>query len=376
MSIPECKCFLWMPLSSFEEIHLYLLVEDARIKPSFFQEKLDTINVEINITDLDERHIMETIIIKNIIFKHSELRFVAKSWTENYIKYEFPEKVIHKQFFDNNKEKGDRKVMFYISNSNLISSRGFENLSYDGSLNFKLISEIEINELYNLSIKKLKTKKYIGKMAANLLEITVEEKGFCYEKIIKNITSSVDLILAISSLAEKRRLDWFKFNAAFDNCFLTHYNCRKYFFNDPENERLIDFHVFEKFIENGLKRIEKEKCGFLFKLIKPYVSTLDYSIGAKILLWNSLLESWLKFYGLSKADKNKEASIQERGIYTRDLSSIKDLVDFRNEYAHGDFVNKPTNIKLLLDWEKLMDRIMLKELKWNFQDSTACLPKN
>lgn len=53
------------------------------------------------------------------------------------------------------------------------------------------------------------------------------------------------------------------------------------------------------------------------------------------------------------------------GVYIFDLSPIKDLIDIRNDLAHGDDIKSDKLFRLMKDWEILIERVILKELKWN-----------
>jgi hypothetical protein len=53
------------------------------------------------------------------------------------------------------------------------------------------------------------------------------------------------------------------------------------------------------------------------------------------------------------------------GVYIFDLSPIKYLIDIRNDLAHGDDIKSDSLFRLIKDWEFLIERVILKELKWN-----------
>lgn len=52
-------------------------------------------------------------------------------------------------------------------------------------------------------------------------------------------------------------------------------------------------------------------------------------------------------------------------IYTSDLMSIKDLIDIRNDVAHGDDIKPEKLFSLMEDWEILIERVLLAELQWS-----------
>ncbi len=51
-------------------------------------------------------------------------------------------------------------------------------------------------------------------------------------------------------------------------------------------------------------------------------------------------------------------------IYTYDLSPIQELINIRNDIAHGDDVNRDKLFKLVYEWEILIERVLLQELHW------------
>lgn len=91
---------------------------------------------------------------------------------------------------------------------------------------------------------------------------------------------------------------------------------------------------------------------------------MDYSVNAKIVLWNSILEKILKKKFKKKKDSLKEELLKKMSIYTTDLSPIRELINIRNDIAHGDDVNKDNLFKLAHEWEILIERVLLQELQW------------
>lgn len=114
-----------------------------------------------------------------------------------------------------------------------------------------------------------------------------------------------------------------------------------------------------------MKYIQLKDIKYITQLIQSYLSGYEFTVNAKIILWNSILEKILKKNFQKKNDNEKENLIKEMGVFIFDLSPIKDLIDIRNYLAHGDDIKSDRLFKLMKDWEILIERVILKELKWN-----------
>ena len=92
---------------------------------------------------------------------------------------------------------------------------------------------------------------------------------------------------------------------------------------------------------------------------------MDYTVNAKIFLWNSILEKIMKRKFNQKKDDVKANLLEQMHIYTSDLSPIKDLIDIRNDIAHGNDIKSDMLFLLAEKWQILIERVLLRELNWN-----------
>lgn len=215
-----------------------------------------------------------------------------------------------------------------------------------------------------MGIQSISTDKYIGEKESNILEIIPNKEVTSLISFYKNIKPITDLVLLLASFAERRRLNWYKCEGAIGLNHIENYNTRRSFYRDKETTLLICRFEFENFLKNSLKNIKFENIKYITRLLQSYFSGFEYSANTKIILWNSILEKILKNNFQKKNDPFKEELIKEMRVHISDLLPIKELIDIRNDIAHGDDVKSDRLFKLLKDWQILIDRIILQELKW------------
>ncbi|MFW3353703.1 hypothetical protein [Aliarcobacter butzleri] len=304
----------------------------------------------------------ESCIIKKAYFSKSNSMQVAKDWYESFVKYHFPKYAIKNTILDN---KQETKFNFFCSNSELLTSNIFLTKHYTGELKRDVVSKISItDEVSHLGIKSVSTDKYVGEKESNILEIIPNKEIKSLLSFYKNVKPIADLVLLLTSFAERRRLHWYKCEGRIELNHIENYNTRRNFYHDKETTLLICRFEFENFLKNSLKNIELKDIKYITRLLQSYFSGFEYSANAKIILWNSILEKILKNNFQKKDDKLKEQLIQEMRVYSSDLLPIKDLIDIRNDIAHGDDVKSDRLFRLLKDWQILIERVLLQELKW------------
>lgn len=287
---------------------------------------------------------------------------VAKDWYESFVKYHFPKYAIENTILDN---KQKTKFNFFCSNSELLTSKIFLTKHYTGEVKRNIASKISIiDEVSHLSIKSITTDKYVGENKSNILEIIPKKEIKSLLSFYKNVKPIADLVLLLTSFAERRRLHWYKCEGIIKLNYIENYNTRRKFYHDKRTTMLISSFEFENFLKNSLKNIELKNVKYITTLLQSYFSGFEYSANAKIILWNSILEKILKDKFQKKNDNLKKDLIIKMRIYISDLSPMKELIDIRNDIAHGDDIKSDRLFMLLSDWQILIERVLLQELKW------------
>ncbi len=358
------KCFVWYPKNISEEPHYYLLIEDYREYVSFtrrIERDFRFINIKIDETYLNGEP-KQCHIIKKARFLSAIHTHIAENWDEGFIKYHFPKHAIIQSSIQT---KHTDVFRFFITESEFLTSKTLIHQDYTGEIKRHILSKISIiDEVTHLGIASICTDKYIGDNESNILEIcpvlpTASLMGF-----YKNIKPIADLILLLSSFAERRRLNWYKCDGEIEHSFVQNYNTRTAFYKDEERIPLIEHFSFEDFLKTSLQNIQPENIIYITRLLQSYQSGIDYSINAKIILWNAILEKILKKHFKKKNDEFKASLLKKMNVYIFDLSPMKELTDIRNDIAHGDDRPGERLWKLFYEWEILIQRVLLQELRW------------
>jgi hypothetical protein len=361
----KIKCFLWLPQNLSEEPHFYLLLEDHK-EYEHFQDLLEkhtnTINLKIDITFLDGSP-QQTHLIKKSYYSGSVATFIAKNWFEGFVKFHFSKHVLTKAAFQSSL---GNKFRFFISESELFSSSVSIEKHYVGEIRRKVISRISLDiEVSHFDIEYIYSDQYIGDNESNILEITPRFPIRSLLAFHQRIKPIADLILVITSFAERRRLNWYKCDGAIGNHLYDIYNTRTLFYSDKREARLISKLAFKDFLKNTLQKIKPGNVKYITRLLRSYLLSKEYSVNAKIILYSSIIEKILKRRFQKKSDRDKKQLLEEMHVYISDLSPIADLIDTRNYIAHGDEINSDQLFKHYYEWEKLVERTLLQELQWN-----------
>lgn len=300
-------------------------------------------------------------IIRNAFYSESNITFITKGWTEGFFKFHYFKYTLT---IDKTINIEDNKQVFYISNSKLLNSRVNLLKKNTGEVERDVFSEIIFNEEVNhLGFTSIKTNKYFTEDMDNILEVYPRFKINNMLHYYKRLIPIVDFILNLTSFAEDRRLIWHRSEGNINGEFVTNYNTLTECIDDPETIPIINRQNFNKFLSLCLKESTLKNIKYFNLLIRAFLSGKNYSMNAKIVLWNSLIEMVLKKNFNKKNDKSKEPLLKEMKILMCDLRPMQDLIDLRNEVAHGDIPNRQNLIKLYQDWEKLIIRVILRELK-------------
>lgn len=325
------------------------------------EEHLSIINLKIVLNTLNGEE-YQSYMIKKAYFSNSNSMPVAKNWYESFIKYHFPKYVIKKTILEKRQES---KFNFFFSKSKLLTSQVIVKKHYTGDIERHIASKIFITEeVSHFGIQSVSTDKYIGKNESNILEIIPHKEVTSLILFYSNIKPIADLILLLTSFAERRRLNWYKCEGSIELSHIENYNTRRNFYQDEETTLLVCRFEFENFLKQTLKNIEPQDIKYTTRLLQSYFSGFEYSANAKIILWNSIIEKILKNNFQKKNDNFKEELLKEMRVSISDLSSIRELINIRNDIAHGNDVKSDRLFRLLKDWEILIDRVLLQELKW------------
>ncbi len=362
------KCFLWLPQNHAEAPHAYLYI-DSPDEYQYFsrlvKEQLRVINISIKIYDFGKtRKPFQIHVFKGAYFSKAKSTYVSENWFEAFVEYHFPKYAFSKTYFSAGIQK--ETVKFYISDSELLKSDISTIRHYSGEITRGVLSNITISEeVGHLGIKSISTDRYIGNYASNILEIIPKSSINSVVGFYKKIKPIAEFILLITSCAERRRLNWHKSDSPIEGNLVEIYDTRAVFRDDKGGILLISRFAFQDYLKKCLSNIDSHSISHISKVLRSYLSGMEYSPNAKIILWNSILERSLKEKVDKKNDKLKETLIQQMNIYTADLPPIQRLIDIRNAVAHGDEILFEDIVTLQGKWQILIERIILKELDWH-----------
>lgn len=369
----KIKCFLWVPQLTMEEPHFYLLIENDK-ESYYYNNQLSknifkVIDLKVSINDLNGQPI-NNYLIKSAIFSQGSMTSVAENWHEAFFKYHSPRYVVNKLAINGYEQ--DNKFNFFISESKFLSSDVLVEKHYTGEIHKENIFDISLlQEVSHLGIKSVISNKYIGEKESNILQIIPCCSINSLLGFYKTIKPVVDLILALTSFAERRRLNWYKCEGVVGVNFIENYNTRVLFYQDRSQESLlIGIIEFENFLRTTLSNIGSQDVKYVTKLLRAYLSGRDYTANAQIILWNSILEKILKKRFDKKADALKSDLIEKMSVNISDLSPIRVLTDIRNKIAHGDEQDSVELLMLTHEWRILIERVLLSVLNWNDLSAT------
>ncbi|WP_040433044.1 hypothetical protein [Chlorobium ferrooxidans] len=369
----KTKCFLWLPNSFSAEPHFYLLLEkseDIEVFSRGVEKRLRSINLKISNSETNGRTNCNNHIIREAYFAGLQTTRIAENWSECFVKYHFP-----KYVYSYGKGNDDTKCRFFISESELLMTQLHTEEHYTGNIKRKVVSNIQFgSEVEHLGIKMISTDRYIGRFESNILEVIADNPLCSLLSLYKKVIPVVDIILLLTSFAERRRHNWYKCDGMIKESLFVCYNTRKSFFKDKKVFRLISEYSFKEYLGNSLKNIGYSNLVYVKRLLQSYLSGVDYSMNAQIILWNSILEKILKNNFEKKRDEDKQELIDKMSVYTVDLPEMKGMIDIRNLIAHGDDV-EPKQLLLFHDsWQTLIERVILRELKWGNLSETDVAP--
>lgn len=334
----KCNTLVYLPTKAIKQPYMYLFIDNYKIYDYLLRLDKFRLNIQATLPDNTLLH------MKNLRIK--EGHFDVTGIKKGYLLVHFPKFTF--KYITNTPIKCN-KITFRISDSELLKSEINQYPEY----------RIEIIELEHLGIKSIKTDE---KIENNLLHIEFVDNIDSYYLFMKNVKPIIELILYLTSFAERRRLTWSSFICS-DT--IEHYNCRRVFSQDKKVLRLVSDEVFNEFLSNSLQRIQFNDIGYYLSILNLIVTANKYPTNIKIILFNTALETILKKRFNKKRDKYKTELIEQLNIVTFDIEQIKDMVNIRNDITHGDEVSSHKQFKFSKSWRILLERMVLNELGWN-----------
>jgi hypothetical protein len=338
----KTKALFYLPTKAIKQPHIYLLIENYKIIDSIvkvYNSKLEKFQLDVVSDTLDSRIIK----MKKLMLGRTEYSFNDSNNIKGYMLLHLPKYV---SYCGLNVPISCNKMTFRISENELLRKRSY-------------LHDLEIKDIKNLGINSILTHT---SEQNNLLQIEFIEKIDSYYSFKRNVRPIIEIVLYITSFAERRRLIWSSFICQ-DN--IEHYNCRRVFHHDKKVYRLVSEDIFDEFLSNALLKIKFEDIGYYLSLLNLVVTAIKSPTNVKIILLNTALETVLKKRFSKKGDKIKEGLIRKLNIVTSDIENIKDMIDIRNDITHGDHVSSRKQFKFANSWQILLERIVLNELGWN-----------
>lgn len=366
LSTKPLKTLLWLPSNTLERPQVFLYFENSKEHFALIRT-LQDIETRIDLKgtmDLLGGSPMHQINIKNLQGFSSSGKTLADNWFSGYVKFSFSKHVQYKLL----SQKSDSKTFsFYISKSDLFTSRVSTMKNFNGELTIHGKGDIALDGLEHLGVSLLTTDGYIGAKENNILKLEFKDASNSYLEFYKNKLPVLEYILAVSSFAERKRLYWFKANVIINTDVIDYYRGDKLYETD-QTQPLIERSDFTNYLKTCLAKNLDE-----IKQVKPFFVAFSNirksSIEGSITGMLYLLERYIRYKGDNP--DNKQEFLTKNNIYTADLINIIHLKNVRNCIAHGHDIPINDLIIALDHLEIMLERVLLKELDWDFQTSNV-----
>lgn len=361
------RCFVWFPKSfQQEEPHVYLYacseIEYKKIQRYLNPKESNKISLDIPMTRFGNPEPYGFYLFKDLYFSQTGLTLHAKNWAEGFFKYHWPAHAISTRMIENAELESSQVITLFHTPSKLLESHVSTMTDYNGEVKRLSSHCIEVAELDKLGIKSITTEKYIGNDETYVLEIEPQESINSVLAFNKRIKPIANLIFAVTSFLERKKINWNQASFSGLNHYYEIFNTRTVLNSKKRDYPLVESYNFLSVLTKILQNTVMNEVDYKTALCLAYVSGLEYSVNSKIILWNSLLEKILKRHKLIKKDQKKAEGIATLAIPISDISSIKNLINIRNDIAHGDEITSDKLFKLGKDWELLIERLILSEL--------------
>ncbi|MDY0136972.1 MAG: hypothetical protein RBS36_07365 [Thiomicrospira sp.] len=361
------RCFLWLPKSfEQEEPHVFLYVgtraELKSLEAYLALKDQRGLNLTVPIGSFNKTDNIGCHLFKRLYFSHSSFVMHAENWEEGFFKFFRPARAMSQFSVDTCEQELNAEVTFFHTPSELLKSDVIVTKHYTGEVRRSNAHGITVNGLEHLGLTYLTTDKWTGDSDTYVLKLQPFKPINSVFSFGKRVKPVADFIFAVTSFIERNKINWHMAAYSTVGKYNEIYNTLSVLKSSKQDFPLLEAFEFKDVFTVILHSTTLQDMDYKAKLCLAYVSGLEYSVNAKIVLWNSLLEKILKHNGLIKKDAQKADGIKKLGVITSDLPAIKDLVDLRNAIAHSDDVHNDALFKLAQDWELLIERVILAEL--------------
>lgn len=355
------KTYLWLPKENAEKAHMFFYLDDYNIYDAL--SKLNRIN--INNLCFQAQGVKESFLMTNVYLGNMNISIKAKDWAIghaeiSYFKHlltihEFP--VEHKNEF-----------IFNFSKSRYLHSFYMEFNDYNGEKRLDGKEDLVYENLNHLNINKITVDT---SPSQNLLKIDFLTPCKHFLEFYKSRLPIVNYIFSVMTFIEHRRVDFYKTYGFINNTPIDYYmGNRTYKEEKPSAYEMIDFREFNDFFKIILSK-NLDEMKFLNKIITRFnvINHRSNTIENKITGLVYLLERIIRMKGGNPDHKQK--FLREEKIFCDDLMEIKIIKNVRNCISHGHDELPSSDLLLVYrNIEALIQRIILKELNWNFQKTT------
>lgn len=356
------KTYLWLPKGESEKAHMYFYLDDY-----YLYEGLTHLNKQnINNLCFKAQGVKENFLMTNIYLGKMNISTKAKDWAMGYAEITYFKHLIIINEFP---VEPNNELTFNFSKSTYLHSFYMEFNDYNGEKRLDGKEDLVFENLNHLNINKITVDT---SPSQNLLKIDFLTPCKHFLEFYKSRLPIVNYIFSVMTFIEHRKVDFFKTYGLINNTPIEYYiGNRKYKEEEPSAYEMIDFREFDDFFKAVLSKNLDEikflnKIIIRFNVINNRTNTLENKITGLVYL----LERIIRMKGGNPDHKQK--FLREEKILCIDLMEIKTIKNVRNCISHGHDELPSSDLLLVYrNIEILMQRIILKELNWNFQKSTT-----
>lgn len=355
------KTYLWLPKGQTEKAHMY-----------FF---LDNYNDYLALTNLNKQRFNNLCfeaydsrgkyIMTNIILGSMSISTKAKNWEIGYAEISYFKHLIqiHEMTI-----KTTNEFRFNFSKSKYLHSFYMEFNDYNGEKRLENKKDLIYENLNHLNINQITIDT---SPSQNLLKIDFLTPCKHFLEFYKSRLPIVNYIFSVMTFIEHRKVDFYKTYGVINSTPIDYYIGNKtYKEEEPSAYEMIDFRDFDSFFNIILSKNLNE-MKFLNKIITRFnvINYRNNTLENKITGLVYLLERIIRIKGCNPDHKQK--FLREEKIYCDDLMDIKIIKNVRNCISHGHDELPSSDLFLVYrNIEALMQRIILKELNWDFNKTT------
>ncbi|MGB7401237.1 MAG: hypothetical protein WA916_01565 [Arcobacter sp.] len=353
------KTYLWLPKGKAEKVHMYFYLDN-------YEEYKDlSILNKRNINNLcfeayESKH---KFIMTNILMGTMTISPKAGDWAIGYAEISFYKHLLNIYEFTVN---STNEFIFNFSKSNYLKSSYFEFNNYNGEKSLKSKDDLKFDNLSHLNINKITVDT---SPTQNQFKIDFLTPCKHFLQFYKSRLPIVNYIFSVMTFIEHRKVDFYKTYGVINNIPINYYIGNRMYKEEYSAYEMIDFREFDNFFKVILSK-DLEEMKFLNKIITRFnvINNRNNTLENKITGLVYLLERIIRMKGANPDHKQK--FLKEENIFCDDLMDIKTIKNVRNCISHGHEELPPTDLLLVYrNVEVLMQRIIIKELNWNFENS-------